>query len=793
MYKKINLKSSTFLPLALVCISIVTMVHSIDKGKTDSAMLKRTYTLLNLSKNIQTTPLIQDEGFKARLLPGNDGAAKRVDNTLKHMLDNLIRMEKLTADNPAQQKQVMFVRSALETFIQESNKSLINKGGLNLLGPTISIVSDGEMNHLYAIMIERLREFDSDLQKFSQQQQKHANLSGLISEIVMLVSLLLGVFIFLKTHKGLHREVALRQRAEEYWKSALTELRYQKFALDKHAHVVVTDIKGRITYANAKFCEISGYAQRELIGHQYSIMNPDQHTKSFFKEMYRTVAKGETWHSEICNRAKDGQLYWMDTTVVPFMNSNGKPESYISIGTDVTQRKATDEKNHLLAFYDPLTTLPNRRFFVDKLTKAVTASKRFGRKSALLFLDLDYFKTLNDTQGHHIGDMLLQQVASRLKSVLREGDTVARIGGDEFVVLLEDLDEDIIVAAGQTEVVGEKLLNVLNQPYLLNGNEYISTLSIGVAMLDSQTQTEEDLLKQADIAMYQAKKAGRNMIRFFDPVMQDTINSRVTLEKDLRKALSEKQFQLHYQVQVDSTGLPVGAEALIRWKHPTRGMISPFHFIPLAEETGLIVPIGAWVLDTACAQLAAWQRNPFTSNIELAVNVSAKQFNQVNFVEQVREAIARHHINPSMLKIELTESMLVDNINDIITKMNQLNAMKIRFSLDDFGTGYSSLQYLKKLPLSQLKIDQSFIRDFTSDSSDRTIILTIIAMARALNLEIIAEGVETDAQLAFLRNYGCDHYQGYYFSKPLPIDEFEIMLADNAQCNLDNSLLTLAA
>lgn len=796
MCKIITFKSNTLLPLALVFISVIAMVLSINKSKADSAMLKRTYTLLNLSKSIQTTPIIQDESFKSRLLPGSEGAAKRLDSTLKRTLDNLIQMQKITADNPVQQKQVMFVRSALEKFIHESNKSLANKGGLNLLGPTISILSDGEINRLYAIMIERLREFDSGLQKSSQQQQKYANLRDLASEIVMLVSLLLGVFIFLKTHKGLHKEVSLRKRAEEYWKSALTELKYQKFALDKHAHVVVTDTQGRISYANAKFCEISGYVQSELIGQSHSIMNSDQHPKEFFNEMYATVAKGETWHNEICNRTKDGQLYWMDTTIVPFMNSNGKPESYISICTDITQRKAVDEKNHQLAFYDPLTTLPNRRFFVDKLSKAVTASKHFGRKSALLFLDLDYFKTLNDTQGHQIGDMLLQQVASRLRGSVRESDTVARIGGDEFVVLLEQLDEDIAVAVGQTEVVGEKVLNILNQPYLLNGNEYISTLSIGVAMLDSQTQTEEDLLKQADIAMYQAKKAGRNMVRFFDPVMQETINSRVALEKDLRKALNEKQFQLHYQVQVDSAGLPVGAEALVRWKHPARGMISPFNFIPLAEETGLIVPIGAWVLDTACAQLAAWQKNPVTSNIELAVNVSAKQFNQVNFVEQVREAIARHHINPSMLKIELTESMLVDNINDIITKMNELNAMKIRFSLDDFGTGYSSLQYLKKLPLSQLKIDQSFIRDITSDSSGRTIILTIIAMARALNLEIIAEGVETDAQLAFLRNYGCDHYQGYYFSKPLPIHEFEIMLADRAAYNLGNlsePLLTLAA
>ena len=786
MQKIINFKSSTLLPLMLVCISIVAMVHGIYKSKADSEMLKRTYTLLNLSKSIQTTPIIQDESFKSHLLPENGGAAKRVDHTLKQTLDKLTQMQKITADNPFQQMQLIYVRAALENFTHESNKSLANKGGLNLLGPTISIVSDGEINRLYATMIERLREFDTGLQKSSQEYQKYAKIRELVSEVIMLVSLLLGVSIFIKTHKGLHTEVSLRKRAEEYWKSALAELKYQKYALDKHAHVVVTDTHGRITYANDKFCEISGYAQSELIGQNHSIINSDQHPKEFFNEIYRTVAKGEAWHNEICNRTKDGRLYWMDTTVVPFMNSNGKPESYISICTDITQRKAMDERNHQLAYYDPLTTLPNRRFFMDKLSKAVVAGKQRARKSALLFLDLDYFKTLNDTQGHQIGDMLLQQVAQRLKSAVRESDTVARIGGDEFVVLLENLDEDIAVALEQAQIVGDKVLNVLNQPYILIGHEYISTLSIGVALLDGPMQTEEDLLKQADIAMYQAKKSGRNTVRFFDPVMQETINSRVTLENDLRKALIEKQFELHYQVQVDSAGHPVGAEALIRWKHPIRGMISPFHFIPLAEETGLILPIGAWVLDTACAQLAIWQKSPVTKHIGLAVNVSAKQFNQVNFVEQVREAIERHHINPSMLKIELTESMLVDNINDIITKMNELNAMKIRFSLDDFGTGYSSLQYLKKLPLSQLKIDQSFIRDMASDNSDRTIILTIIAMARALNLEIIAEGVETDAQLAFLRNYGCHHYQGYYFSKPLPIHEFEMLLADRAIYHLGN-------
>lgn len=627
------------------------MMYNIYQGKASSETLKRTYTLLNVSKSIQTLSTIQNDRFKSHLFTSDKGTLKPVDMTQNLISNKLIQLQKLTADNPVQQRQVISIHTAFDSFINESNLLLPNKGGLNILGPSISVKSDGEVNHLYAIMIKRLQEFDSSLQKLSQHKEKSASFTRLTSEIVMLISLLLGVMIFLRTNNDLNKEI--------------------------------------------------------------------------------------------------------------------------------TERKAIDAKNHLLAFYDPLTTLPNRRLFLMNLPQVIAASKRSGRKAALLFLDLDHFKTLNDTQGHLIGDMLLTQVANRLNNAIREGDAIARIGGDEFVVLLKDLKEDIIEAVGQAEVISKKLLKILNQPHLLNGCEYISTSSIGVAMLDSQIQSGEDLLKQADIAMYQAKRAGRNMLRFFDPLMQDMINSRVQLESDLHKALNEQQFQLYYQIQVGSTGLPIGAEALIRWNHPERGMISPFHFIPVAEETGIIVPIGAWVLDTACAQLAIWQKDSLTSHIELAVNISAKQFKQDDFVEQVRKTIARHNIDTAKLKLELTESMLIDDINDIITKMNELNAIGIRFSLDDFGTGYSSLQLLKKLPLSQLKIDQSFIRDITTDNNDRAIVRAIIAIARALNLNIIAEGVETDKQLAYLRNYGCDNYQGYLFSKPLPIEELGVVLKKN--------------
>ncbi len=435
-----------------------------------------------------------------------------------------------------------------------------------------------------------------------------------------------------------------------------------------------------------------------------------------------------------------------------------------------------EEEIKQLAFFDPLTGLPNRRLLMDRLQHAFTSSARSDREGAVLFIDLDNFKDINDTLGHDIGDLLLQQTAQRLESCIREGDTVARMGGDEFVVMLEDLSKQHIEAATQTETVGKKILAALNQPYQLATHEYHSTASIGVALFSDHGKTAEELLKRADIAMYQAKQADRNTLRFFNPKMQDTINTRTALEGELRKALENQQFHLYYQAQVDSLRRPLGAEALIRWIHPERGLVSPAQFIPLAEETGLILPIGQWVLETACAQLKAWQQDALTSDFVLAVNVSARQFHQANFVAQVQATVQRHAINPMRLKLELTESMLVENIENTITTMNALKAIGIKLSLDDFGTGYSSLQYLKKLPLDQLKIDQSFVRDLATDSSDKAIVRTIIAMAQSLDMDIIAEGVETEEQRQLLLDKGCTHYQGYLFGKPVPIKQFEALL-----------------
>lgn len=451
-------------------------------------------------------------------------------------------------------------------------------------------------------------------------------------------------------------------------------------------------------------------------------------------------------------------------------------ESYASLARLIVERKAAADEINSLAFYDPLTGLPNRRLLLDRLHQAVSSRMRNGREAALLFLDLDNFKTLNDTLGHDIGDTLLQQVAHRLTACVREGDTVARLGGDEFVIVLEDLSENSVEAASQTELIGSKIMTALNQPYQLAAHEYHSTPSMGAVLFGDQQLDVEELLKQGDIAMYQAKKSGRNALRFFDPIMQDNINARAFLEEALHSAIEKNEFELHYQIQVDNHGGAIGAEALIRWMHPERGLISPAEFIPLAEETGLIHPIGQWVLNTACAKLKDWQDNELTHNLILAINVSAKQFRQPNFVGQLHTAVQKHNINPALLKLELTEGLLLDHVEDTITTMNALNEIGIHFSLDDFGTGYSSLQYLKKLPLNQLKIDQSFVRDLATDNSDQAIVRTIIAMAQGLNLGVIAEGVETEEQREMLFKKGNTQYQGYLFSRPVPIEIFEALL-----------------
>lgn len=445
---------------------------------------------------------------------------------------------------------------------------------------------------------------------------------------------------------------------------------------------------------------------------------------------------------------------------------------FVVLSRDITQRKESEERINKLAFFDPLTQLPNRRLLQDRLEHAVATSQRQNTLGALLFIDLDDFKTLNDNRGHHIGDLLLIAVADRLRQAVRTQDTVARLGGDEFLVVFEGLDPQQDKAALQVQQIAEKILASLNNPYQLEGQEYFNSPSIGICLFGDAPVPIDELLKQADQAMYHAKAAGRNTLRFFDPEMQTVTAQRFALQNEIREALQQRQFQLYYQPQINHVGKVVGAEALIRWLHPQRGMVPPLDFIPLAEESGLILALGNWIFATACAQLVEWSKTAVTADIVLSVNVSARQFQHPDFVAQLLLIIHGSGIDPHKLKLELTESMLVANQQDIITKMDTLKSHGIKFSLDDFGTGYSSLSYLKRLPISELKIDKSFVKDVLTDANDAAIARMIIRLAQSMELAVIAEGVETKEQRDWLEREGCFKYQGYYFGRPVPIEKF---------------------
>ncbi|HSV48225.1 MAG TPA: EAL domain-containing protein, partial [Ramlibacter sp.] len=446
-----------------------------------------------------------------------------------------------------------------------------------------------------------------------------------------------------------------------------------------------------------------------------------------------------------------------------------------AVGRDITERKTAEEKIQYLAFYDPLTRLPNRQLLLDRLHEAMAEASP-PREGALMFIDLDNFKVLNDTLGHQKGDMLLQQVAERLRACVAKGDTVARLGGDEFVILLQDRGDKPLEPASGARIVADRILATLGEPYGLQGYLHHSTCSIGVTLFGRAPWTVSELLKQADLAMYQAKGAGRNTVCFFDPEMQAVASASASLAADLRQAWREGQFEIDYQPQVGAKGRMSGVEALVRWRHPQRGMVSPAQFIPAAEESSLILPVGQWMLESACAQLAAWESHPGRRHLTIAVNVSARQFRHPDFVDDVMRAIAHSRIQPHKLKLELTESLLADGIEVTVAKMGSLKDMGVTLSLDDFGMGYSSLAYLKRLPLDQLKIDKEFVSDILTDENDAAIARTIIGLAQSLRLDVIAEGVETEEQRQFLAEMGCPSYQGFLFSRPMPIAELEAFI-----------------
>ncbi|MCX7167023.1 MAG: EAL domain-containing protein [Rhodocyclales bacterium] len=567
-------------------------------------------------------------------------------------------------------------------------------------------------------------------------------------------------------YRGVGRDVTERKQTE-------ADLRIAAAAFESQEAMVITDTAAVILRVNKAYSESTGYTAEELVGQTPRLLRSDRHDADFYRSMWETINSTGGWQGEIWNRHKNGEEHQKWLTISAVKNVAGTVTNYIGTHSDITERKMAEQRINELAFFDQLTGLPNRTLLLDRLKQTRAASSRNNSRGAVLFIDLDNFKTVNDTLGHDMGDLLLKQAAQRLTLCVRTGDTVARLGGDEFVVMLANLSTNQMEAATSIETVAEKIVATLGQIYRLDNVTVHGTASIGITLFSGQLATIDDLMKQADLAMYKAKEAGRNTFRFFDPAMEVAVKARAALEEDLRQALEQKQFLLHYQPQVAGEGQLTGAEVLVRWQHPQRGMVSPAEFIPLAEETGLILPLGNWVLETACTQLALWATQAQLAHLTIAVNVSARQFRQPDFVDQVLRALKNTGANPRRLKLELTESLLVQNVEEIIEKMSALKADGVGFSLDDFGTGYSSLSYLKRLPLDQLKIDQSFVRDVLTDPNDAAIARTVVALANSLGLGVIAEGVETEAQQVFLARSGCHAYQGYLFSKPLPLRAFE--------------------
>ena len=542
--------------------------------------------------------------------------------------------------------------------------------------------------------------------------------------------------------------------------------------------ITITNYKGVILDVNAAFSAITGYTREDVLGNNPRVLKSGRQDAAFYAQMWQSIRDTGTWAGEIWNRRKSGDIYpeWLTITTATTRRGGLRERThYVATFSDISQRKKNEAEIYQLAYYDPLTALPNRRLLADRLRQVLSSRSHSPGQAALLFIDVDHFKTLNDVRGHDMGDLLLVEVSRRLLACAREADTVARLGSDEFVVMLQGLRAEAGPTAAQAKAVGEKIRLNLGLPYWLNDFEHICTCSIGISM-SSESVGAEEMLQHANTAMSEAKNAGRDTLRFFDPVMQSALESRATMESDLRLAIQLKQFELYYQIQVDGNNQAIGAEALVRWNHPQQGLVSPATFIPLAEETGLILPLGQWILETACAQIKTWEGGEDTHHLVLAVNVSARQLAADEFVTQVEKLLRSTGITPARLKLEITESMMLGNVEAVISIIRQLKALGVSFSMDDFGTGYSSLQYLKRLPLDQLKIDQSFVRDITTDNSDQAIVGTIVAMARSLSLSTIAEGVETEAQRQLLAQQGCSSFQGYLFSRPVPIGAFAAVL-----------------
>jgi two-component system CheB/CheR fusion protein len=575
-------------------------------------------------------------------------------------------------------------------------------------------------------------------------------------------------------------------------KKAEEQLRIAAVALESLEGMMVTDDRGTILRVNRAFSEITGYAAEEATGQTPALLQSGKYEQDFYKEMWRQLLQEGSWKGEIWNKRKDGTIFPLWLTISAVRAVSGVTTHYVATFFDISERKQAEAKIREMAFYDPLTNLPNRRLLTDRLFQALVASSRTGQFGALLMLDLDNFKTINDVHGHAAGDRLLIEVAGRLLETVRESDTVSRLGGDEFVLILENFGPDELSAANFVEQTANKILAVLNEPYFIETGDastsdpsmrFHTSASCGIAMFQTTEIATEDLMKRADVALYQAKDAGKNTSRFFSETTQAEVYRNAELMVELRAALEHGHFQLYFQPQLDDRKCIIAAEALIRWQHPDGVIVSPAHFIPFAEKSGLILPIGNWVLTEACKTLNIWSKSPVTSSLRLAVNLSARQFHQPDFYDSICALLDRYNVNPTLLELELTESIVIDNIGDAVAKMNSLKKLGLHLSLDDFGSGYSSLTYLKRLPFNHLKIDQSFVRDIMNDRDDAAIVRTIIAMGKALRLNVTAEGVETEEQYRYLHRRGCRMFQGYLFSKPLSLDKF-FTLAESRQAGV---------
>ncbi|NQY25995.1 MAG: EAL domain-containing protein [Piscirickettsiaceae bacterium] len=568
--------------------------------------------------------------------------------------------------------------------------------------------------------------------------------------------------------------VSERKQAEQKQKLLFRENTFQRVALDKHAIVSISDVKGDITYANDLFCKVSGYSEQELIGKNHRILKSDIHPDAFFDDMWRTIANGHVWHGEIQNKAKNGSVYWVHSTIVPMLNEEGKPERYISMRTDITKNKQLEEKLKQLAHFDTLTGLPNRALFVDRFTQAIAYSKRHKTLLAICFIDLDNFKPVNDTFGHDIGDKLLIEVASRISNTIRDEDTASRQGGDEFALLLGSLDSPF-----HSEKMLERLNHVLAEPYLIDDNIITISASIGVALYPLNDADLDTLLRHSDQAMYQAKFAGRNRYHIFNAEQDHRTLQRQQQLEEIHQALTNKELCLYYQPKVNmKTGKVFGVEALIRWIHPEKGLIPPLDFLPLIEGTDLEIQVGGWVINEALQQLDSWQHQGI--KLEVSINVSSHHLQSDAFFDQLNEAMDNHpSVDSQDLQLEILESSALGDLEAIsgIIKSCQ-HVLGVNVALDDFGTGYSSLTHMKNLSANIIKIDQTFVRDLLDDPNDYSIIEGVIGLARAFGREVIAEGVETDAHGLMLLIMGCYEAQGYGISRPLPAADLPAWLAD---------------